>query len=276
MSIEYVTNPQISLPNLNFSQTSQIQYNEPQFYCQICEESYSSIENIYRECSNEEICHRFCRNCVNEWVELKVSEGHSEVHCPGKFCETVLPTHLIKSICQPKLLIILEERSLYFGLINQNLIECPSCTMTLVRGECESTSLEDQQYCQFNSCPYCDHKFCCFCSLTPRLDQPRVDSFRDKIIFFQQAIDLKKGTLSPSLSTNVLCSQRGQPTYSNNEESSLIYSVIVSSGFKKCPKCFVSIEKNGGCNHMTCRVCRIDFCWNCLKKYNRRSKSCSC
>ncbi|KAL1527401.1 hypothetical protein AB1Y20_016069 [Prymnesium parvum] len=34
---------------------------------------------------------------------------------------------------------------------------------------------------------------------------------------------------------------------------------------KACPKCQTSIEKNGGCNHMTCRngACKFEFCWVC-------------
>ena len=51
---------------------------------------------------------------------------------------------------------------------------------------------------------------------------------------------------------------------------------------KKCPGegCGASIEKNEGCDHMTCKACSWEFCWLCLapyepirKKGNREHKS---
>ncbi|EMC91691.1 hypothetical protein BAUCODRAFT_79681, partial [Baudoinia panamericana UAMH 10762] len=37
---------------------------------------------------------------------------------------------------------------------------------------------------------------------------------------------------------------------------------------KQCPWCRRKIQKDGGCDHMTCRVCRHQFCWVCLASYN--------
>jgi hypothetical protein len=33
---------------------------------------------------------------------------------------------------------------------------------------------------------------------------------------------------------------------------------------KKCPKCMMGIEKDGGCNNVTCQHCKMSICWVCL------------
>lgn len=39
-----------------------------------------------------------------------------------------------------------------------------------------------------------------------------------------------------------------------------------------CPSCGIRTEKDGGCNHMTCRKCGQEWCWNCGAEFG----TCDC
>lgn len=45
--------------------------------------------------------------------------------------------------------------------------------------------------------------------------------------------------------------------------------IVMGVCVKRCPQCFQYIEKNGGCDHMTClhRDCGYEFFWSTLKPY---------
>ena len=47
----------------------------------------------------------------------------------------------------------------------------------------------------------------------------------------------------------------------------------ISANTKECPKCNSTIEKNGGCNHMTCRKCKYEWCWICAGPWSEHGNS---
>jgi hypothetical protein len=52
-----------------------------------------------------------------------------------------------------------------------------------------------------------------------------------------------------------------------NSEADARYEEWVKANAKRCPHCKSPIEKNGGCNHMTCKKCSHEFCWLCSEAY---------
>ena len=71
-------------------------------------------------------------------------------------------------------------------------------------------------------------------------------------IFFYFSLESTGASASPSASGNVA-----------NAASTGIYSEV-----KACPRCQVLAVKmhDGSCNHMTCAVCGVEFCWLCMKE----------
>lgn len=59
----------------------------------------------------------------------------------------------------------------------------------------------------------------------------------------------------------VTCAQLATWTLKCQNESETANWILVNT--KKCPQCQTRIEKNQGCNHMTCTKCKHDFCWIC-------------
>jgi len=45
---------------------------------------------------------------------------------------------------------------------------------------------------------------------------------------------------------------------------------------RDCPRCTVLVEKNGGCNHMTCRQCSHEWCWMCNKPWKGHTDYYAC
>ena len=57
------------------------------------------------------------------------------------------------------------------------------------------------------------------------------------------------------------------------EGTDLANALWLKANTKKCPRCSALIEKDEGCNHMTCRKCRHDFCWICMQPWSLHSNT---
>jgi len=64
------------------------------------------------------------------------------------------------------------------------------------------------------------------------------------------------------------CEQYQAWSVANGTADDLFTDFVVGHKFKKCPGCQRWVEKDEGCDHMTCR-CGYEFCYRCGGKYGR-------
>ena len=205
------------------------------FVCEICYEDETGLETYAMKCG-----HRYCVECYSHYLSQKVKEEGeaARIQCPKERCHRIVDS---KSL---KLLVADDVKDRYEVLLTrtyvddkENLKWCPApeCIYAL---DCAIKKRDLSRIVPTVQCA-CKHSFCFGCTLADH--QPPPCSLVKKW--------LKK------------CED-------DSETSNWI-----SANTKECPKCQSTIEKNGGCNHMTCRKCKHEFCWMCMGLWSEHGTS---
>lgn len=225
------------------------------FTCFICCDTYPSTQVYSLTCN-----HQFCIQCYHHYVMNEVNNGRL-ITCMDPSCRYTIPfqdiAHMIAIIESEKTLIVAEKP----------LRENPML-ITAVREWVDTKN-------NFKWCPATD------CT-----------SFTE--IADASSIKQTTGSIDLSLIPIVGCAEHHEFCFECNYENHLPCPCwLVKAWVKKCeddsetanwidanthscPKCHTSIEKNGGCNHMTCRKCKHEFCWICFGDWSSHSNNYSC
>ena len=205
------------------------------FTCEICYEDDPKLHTYAMKCN-----HRYCTDCYTQYLTQKVKEEGeaARIQCPRDGCHRIVDAKTLK------LLVKDDVKDRYEVLLTrtyvddrENLKWCPApeCVYAV---DCAIKKRELARIVPTVHCR-CKHGFCFGCALTDH--QPAPCSLVKKW--------LKK------------CED-------DSETSNWI-----SANTKECPKCVSTIEKNGGCNHMTCRKCKHEFCWMCMGLWSEHGTS---
>ncbi|CAO3687680.1 unnamed protein product [Rhizopus stolonifer] len=209
--------------------------NLKDFVCDICCDDSPNIETACISCE-----HRFCKTCYTQYLYQKIrEEGESRrIQCPDSGCSLIVDEKTIE------LLVDTETFNKYRDLLNRTFVDdndflrwcpAPDCEYAI---ECSTPSTSLTSVVPAVECK-CSLRFCFGCGLDDH--QPCICALVRKW--------LKK------------CKD-------DSETANWI-----SAHTKECPKCHSTIEKNGGCNHMTCRKCRYEFCWVCMGPWSEHGTS---
>lgn len=194
--------------------------------CAICYDDMVEGEKMAMPCG-----HEFCMDCWHDFcVNAIIQEGPSSVYvtCPEATCTEVI-TEVEMEKAAPEYL----EKFQTFQL--KNFVQSNTLTRWCPGVGCERIACADnasamEQAGNIANCDACTTSFCVVCGEEPHAPTGCKDLAR----------------------WNEKC----------RNESETANWILANT--KSCPKCASRIEKNQGCNHMTCQRCKHDFCWICL------------
>ncbi|GAA5968975.1 hypothetical protein JCM11641_000796 [Rhodosporidiobolus odoratus] len=196
------------------------------FTCEVCYDD-STNETLALSCD-----HRYCKDCYAHYITSKITdEGESRrIQCMGKDCNVIVDERTVELLVPPDIL------ARYCTLLNRTYVDdspslswcpAPNCEYA-VRCAVPSRSLDTTIPTVVCAC---GHTFCFGCGLD--------------------------GDHRPCVCP---VTRRWVKKCKDDSET----SNWISANTKECTKCQATIEKNGGCNHMTCKKCKWEFCWVCM------------
>ncbi|KZS89212.1 hypothetical protein SISNIDRAFT_527526 [Sistotremastrum niveocremeum HHB9708] len=200
----------------------------PKFSCNVCLDEHP-LEDV----AVVEGCgHEFCRDCMKDFIESKLSDGQYPVMCP--ICQASrdigAPRGYVGRYLIDQLGFTQEQYNKWIELeLNQHsmTLECRRC------GTSSLVSREDYITAEIFHCPSseCDHVWCKRCGKTIEAAEDDADD-----------------------------------DVSHSCDGSTEFARLMShSGWKACPGCETPIEKTEGCNHITIlsSSCNRHFCYKC-------------
>ncbi|KAH7386802.1 hypothetical protein DE146DRAFT_701791, partial [Phaeosphaeria sp. MPI-PUGE-AT-0046c] len=223
---------------------------QPKRTCSLCVVD-KSIPSSFKLDGNEDAREHFrdiCSRCVGNMIHGKIEErklDEAGLACVYPNCDHVLDNSTLKTALSNKTTFTKYDAALTKHLLaaSPHFIACldSKCGKYFSIEGCTSGNNDTKKKIKAKArtktknliaCPYCDYEVCLACNRPwhPKTDCNKVKEQEDKASLEQ----------------------------------------IKNLGAKPCPRCGVNIEKNGGCDHMTCHCCRHNFCWQCLVTYDGR------
>jgi ariadne-1 len=181
--------------------------------------------------------HRFCNSCWRDYLTMQIQEGQSTLlHCMHYQCNLRVAESVVKRIVAP------EVFDKYARFVISSFVEDNDNVKWCPTPNCgNAVSAELITGITEVQC-VCGYRFCFRCHR-----EAHAPATCEQMKLWEEKCKDDSETLN-----------------------------WVQANAKGCPKCHVAVEKNGGCNHMTCRQCKHEWCWVCLANWKGHSDYYNC
>ncbi|VDD74026.1 unnamed protein product [Mesocestoides corti] len=216
----------------------------------------------------KDVGHILCLDCFRTYAESYLSDMRFEMvpdigytlRCPVGCPESYIPdTHIFRVLGESfySFYKMVAARSLCY---NEGYFSCPECGNFWERpGEPKNSTwfiCEEPYGCGAEFCVQCGTVVSCDGSLSRCM--------------CGGSISVGKGPLGTASSLD------GHPetwTGVKLTPSELASCSLIAVTCKPCPRCRSQTAKDGGCNHVTCSQCGLEWCWICLSSWTGSCQS---
>mmetsp|Transcript_16916 Transcript_16916/g.20099 ORF Transcript_16916/g.20099 Transcript_16916/m.20099 type:complete len:577 (-) Transcript_16916:293-2023(-) len=200
--------------------------------CAVCfDDDLQPSDMIQMPCN-----HEFCTDCWKCFIATMMKDGHTCIRktCPQDRCNELVTEEEVAKI-SPELLPKYQSFQLRsFVELNGTSRWCPGpgCerVAALSTDATGASSLQFTDSTIIATCDVCTTSFCLKCGEEPHAP--------------------------------LICKFLSRWHEKCRNESETANWILANT--KACSKCGSRIEKNQGCNHMTCQQCKHEFCWICM------------
>ena len=211
--------------------------------------------------------HMFCTECWSSYLGIYIENANTEgITCPAHAngCRVLVPSEYIDALVSVELAQKYQKFDLdAFVKSNLSFRFCPhpGCKKIVKRlKDCNQSQREHMMVDCGDG-----HIWCWSCFKTPH--EPCTCDMWD--VWFSH-VKLLTGRDVKKVVTQDFS---GDGTKSQNSTSSDIADELwLAANTKPCPQCKTPISKGDGCHHMTCRVCKHEWCWLCGDLWSKHSK----
>lgn len=171
--------------------------------------------------------HCFHKECLNPYLEAEISNKRFPIKCPMENCKAeVSNADLMENIEKDVI-----EKYLDFTL--KNYVDIHGHDMSWCpTADCNYAFIYDEDITILN-CPRCNNSYCLKCRVPEH-----------------KGMTCKEYQVNSRVDKNDV----------------MFFDFVKGHKFKQCTQCQYWVEKNEGCDHMTCR-CGYQFCYKCGGKY---------
>merc|ERR1712096_121955 len=220
---------------------------EGEYDCQLCFCNYTEDEITYLPCG-----HFLCTRCMTNLITHAIDNGQCAsmtcVHSEDDVrCTQAIIREVVEAVA-PEKLQKYSDRVEELRLKALGAIYCPNPDGCTNRAGKQSQVVPESGT-KHQRCPECKYHFCS---------------------------NLKCKIMDPSLVDNDMNITVFSPWHAGRSCAEYQAAVVTAAALgggesKPCPgvlangrRCPEVIQKNDGCNHMTCATCKHEFCWTCL------------